>query len=164
MENEKIIQKDESKINTDEYYYYLSPSQSMNFINTLSISQNLKNLEPQDNVKKAKQRQLLEVENKLKNIQNKFSEENLQKINNDDYLNYDIKSFTAVKVNKTNRIFQNGFSDNYNKNKNNFYQINFVRKTKDDNNILSKNKNKNSIDNNYIYEKKNIYNQHKKVK
>ena len=156
MENDKIIQKDESKINTDEYYYYLSPSQSMNFINTLSISQNLKNLEPQDNVKKAKQRQLLEVENKLKNIQNKFSEENLQKINNDDYLNYDIKSFTAVKVNKTNRIFQNGFSDNYNKN--NFYQINFVRKTKDDDNILSKNKNKNSIDNNYIYEKKNITN------
>ena len=45
MENENNIKNDDSKINTDEYYYYLSPNQSMNLINTLSISQNLKNLE-----------------------------------------------------------------------------------------------------------------------
>ena len=150
MENENNIKNDDSKINTDEYYYYLSPNQSMNLINTLSISQNLKNMEPQDNHRKSKQRHLLEIDNKLKNIQNKIGDENLQKINNDDYLNYDIKSFTAMKVNKTNRIFQNAFLEN---NKDSFYKINFIRKTKDDDNILSKNKNKN-----FIYEKKNINN------
>ena len=96
MEEIDEIQKNKNRINSEEYYYYLSPSQSMNIIDTVSLSQNLKNLEPQDNLKKSHQRQLLKNEKIIKNKINE-EEEKIDKINND---NYDIKSLTAVKRNK----------------------------------------------------------------
>ena len=48
MEEINEIQKNKNRINSEEYYYYLSPSQSMNIIDTVSLSQNFKNLEPQN--------------------------------------------------------------------------------------------------------------------
>ena len=138
-----------NEINSKEYNYYLPSSQSMNIMNTLSISQSLKNLEPQDNLKKAAQRKLLEIENKVQNSKNQINEENLIKINNDDYFQYDIKSYTAKKRNNTNRIYQKKFSDNINE----APKLLFFGKFKDDNNILFNHDN--NLTNHLIYEKKN---------
>ena len=157
MDKEKNIEKNLNQNNSNEYFYYLSPSHSMNIIDVLSIAQNEKNLEPQDNLKKLKQRQLLKNDNKIKNIKNKINEEEkFIKINSDDYLNNDIKSFTAVKRNKTNRIFS--VLENNKNNKDDVYKLNFLGKANDDNNVIFNNKN-----NNFVYTKKNI-NNYKKLK
>ena len=146
MDNQyNIIKKKESQKDPEDYYNYLSQSQSMNIINTLTISQDLKNLEPQpqDNVKKKHQRQLLE--------KNQIKEEQLIKINNDNYLNNENKYYTAVKKNKMNSIFNKEFIEK----NGNIYKFNFFRKATDDNKFLYNNKN-NNLDSNIIYEKKNI--------
>ena len=153
MEEEKKIQNNTYKINSDEYYYHLSPSQSMNIINPLSITKNFKNLEPQDNFKKSKQRQLLEKENKIRIIKSRINEENLFKINNDDFFNFDKKNYTAAKRNKTKRIFQKKFSEN---DKDDFYKLNILGNVNNDKgNVFN---NKINLNMNFVYEKKNIGN------
>ena len=153
MEEEKKIQNNKYKINSDEYYYHLSPSQSMNIINPLSITKNFKNLEPQDNFKKSKQRQLLEKENKIRIIKSRINEENLFKIDNDDFFNFDKKNYTAAKRNKTKRIFQKKFSEN---DKDDFYKLNILGNVNNDKgNVFN---NKINLNMNFVYEKKNIGN------
>ena len=148
MEEINEIQKNKNRIISEEYYYYLSPSQSMNIIDTVSLSQNFKNLEPQDNLKKSHQRQLLKNEKIIKNKINE-EEEKIDKINND---SYDIKSLTAVKRNKTNRIFQINSMEI--KSNEDIYKMNLFNKNYNDNNIILNNKN--DLDDNFVYEKKNI--------
>ena len=145
MEEKNENQENKNRINSDQNYYYLSPSQSMNNIGVITYTQNLKNLEPQDNLKKSKQRQLLKKEKLIKNNE----EEKIDKINNG---NYDIKSLTAVKRNKANRIFQQNLIENNSKDE--MYKFNMFRKNNEDNNFFEKNIN--NFNMNFVYEKKNI--------
>ena len=143
MEEKNENQENKNRINSDQNYYYLSPSQSMNNIGVITYTQNLKNLEPQDNLKKSKQRQLLKKEKLIKNNE----EEKIDKINNG---NYDIKSLTAVKRNKANRIFQQNLIENNSKDE--MYKFNLFRKNNEDNNFFEKNIN--NFNMNFVYEKK----------
>ena len=143
MEEKNENQENKNRINSDQNYYYLSPSQSMNNIGVITYTQNLKNLEPQDNLKKSKQRQLLKKEKLIKNNE----EEKIDKINNG---NYDIKSLTAVKRNKANRIFQQNLIENNSKDE--MYKFNMFRKNNEDNNFFEKNIN--NFNMNFFYEKK----------
>ena len=143
MEEKNENQENKNRINTVQNYYYLSPSQSMNNIGVIAYTQNLKNLEPQDNLKKSKQRQLLKKEKLIKNNE----EEKIDKINNG---NYDIKSLTAVKRNKANRIFQQNLIENNSKDE--MYKFNLFRKNNEDNNFFEKNIN--NFNMNFVYEKK----------
>ena len=132
MEENIDLQKNKNRINLEEYYYYISPSQSMNILDAMSVTPNSKNLEPQDNIKKSHQRQLLKKDKLIKN--KIYEEEKIDKINND---NYDIKSLTAVKRNKTNRIFHKNLIEINNEE---MYKLNLYKKNSDDNNIFFNNK------------------------
>ena len=128
-------------------YYYISNSQSKNLISESNIQSNIKNLEPQDNIKKSKRRHLLEMKNKLKNEKNNdnyfqsFEEfQNNQDNNNieNEYTgNFDTKSLTAIKTNKTNKIFDRKFNEKDNMGNNVINNLNLIKQ----NNILDNNEN-----------------------
>ena len=105
------IKKQNYKSINPESYYYLPRSQTENIINELSLAQNSKNLEPQDNIKKSKYRRLLENENEntIKGKIDKNNENIIQNFDSNAYYNYEndnnIKSLTAVKENQTKNIF-----------------------------------------------------------
>ena len=104
----EIKNQNYKSINPDSYYY-LPRSQTENIINELSLAQNSKNLEPQDNIKKSKYRRLLENENTIKVKTDKNNENIIQNFDSNAYYNYEndnnIKSLTAVKENQTKNIF-----------------------------------------------------------
>ena len=139
-------------------YLRLNLNHSLNAINPIlsQVEKENKNLEPKDNFRKSKQRQLLEIGNKFLNKNNKNKEENIVKGNNDInyiYNNYDKINYSAIKTNKISRIFQRQFSENFNDDS---YKLNIFQKSNNDNNnILFNNSNKlntqfkrRSIDNN----------------
>lgn len=134
MDIDKQYFQNVNSMDYNAYNYYLPRSQTQNIMNGISQEQNPKNLEPQDNIKKSKQRYLQEMENKLKGKMDK-NNENLIKSNeeeidvnkgsiekgysNSNYNdNIDVKSLTAVKSNRTNLIFQRNLED-----KNNYLNI-----------------------------------------
>ena len=66
MEKDNQYFQNVNSMDYTAYDYYLPRSQTENNMDGISLEQNPKNLEPQDNIKKSKQRYLLEMENKLK--------------------------------------------------------------------------------------------------
>ena len=154
MEQEKhYYQNINQSVDHGNNYYYISNNQSQNLISEPNAQSNIKNLEPQDNIKKSKRRHLLEMKNKLKNeknnenyfqnfeaVQNNQDNNNIEKEYSD---NFDIKSLTAIKANKTNKIFDRKFNEKDSMGQNVVNNLNVVKQ----NNILDNNENiQNKID------------------